>query len=504
MNRIRFHSASLARINIRAASLLVPRRDRADWMAEWTAELYHLCHAPRGAFDSPHADPIEFSFGAYRDAFWIRCNRLRADALLILQPMLQPGSAARCLLALAGGALAGLLLCFVLPGARSALMPAPYRSDGNLVLISASGHSGTLSPSIRWADYREWTSDTSSLFTQLAFYRTTVKSLHLSHHRAGRIAIAQASENFLEVLNLRAQPETSAATLRSPRLFLTHAAWRTWYGGDPHLVGHTADIDGTPVLIAGVLPNDAWRLPGRIDALLVDDEQSLQQLSPNTKGFVIARIRDSAFPPPRAGYRSMFETRRGVTLYFDCVSVNHLLWQPLFNFLCAMLLACLIVPATTPLPLGDYPVRRGRLPVATRARRWTFLAAKISLVLPLVLLCSTAGAYGPAWLNPSTSLLIQFTTILPTLLFGFRWILQDQRRRCPECLRLLSNPARVGQASCNFLSWNGTELFCDRGHGLLHIPELATSWFSTQRWLCLDSSWLCLFPETRSPSPGMV
>ena len=81
------------------------------------------------------------------------------------------------------------------------------------------------------------------------------------------------------------------------------------------------------------------------------------------------------------------------------------------------------------------------------------------------------------------------------LLFAFRWALRDQRQRCPVCLRLLSNPAHVGEASRNFLAWNGTELICAEGHGLLHIPELPTSWFSTQRWLYLDPSWSALFAD---------
>jgi len=66
---------------------------------------------------------------------------------------------------------------------------------------------------------------------------------------------------------------------------------------------------------------------------------------------------------------------------------------------------------------------------------------------------------------------------------------------CPVCLGLLSNPARVGHPSRSFLAWHGTELICGKGHGLLHVPEMATSWFSTQRWLALDGSWRALFPN---------
>jgi hypothetical protein len=261
-----------------------------------------------------------------------------------------------------------------------------------------------------------------------------------------------------------------------------------------------SDIDGTPVTIAGILPADAWRLPGSVDAVLLEAPTTLAQLAPSASGFAIARIRDAIFPAPRDGYRFMVETRCGVVYHFNCISLRYLLGQPLANVLLVLFLACIALPATLPLSLSEAPVRRGPLPRGTFLRRTAFLAARLVLVTALVLLSSIALTWAPGF-SRNTAFLVQFLTGVPTLLFAFRWIFHDQRRRCPQCLRLLSNPARVGQASCNFLAWNGTELLCVRGHGLLHIPELPTSWFSTQRWLALDSSWLCLFAETTAASP---
>lgn len=57
----------------------------------------------------------------------------------------------------------------------------------------------------------------------------------------------------------------------------------------------------------------------------------------------------------------------------------------------------------------------------------------------------------------------------------------------------MTHPVEVGQPSRIFLAWNGTELACERGHTLLHIPEIPTSWFGAQRWVCLDGSWQFLF-----------
>jgi hypothetical protein len=80
--------------------------------------------------------------------------------------------------------------------------------------------------------------------------------------------------------------------------------------------------------------------------------------------------------------------------------------------------------------------------------------------------------------------------------------IRGQRQRCPVCLGMLTHPARVGEPSRNFLAWNGTELLCAGGHGLLHIPEISTSWFSTQRWLYLDPSWESLFTQAELISSG--
>jgi hypothetical protein len=70
-----------------------------------------------------------------------------------------------------------------------------------------------------------------------------------------------------------------------------------------------------------------------------------------------------------------------------------------------------------------------------------------------------------------------------------RWVLIDQRRRCPVCLRLLSDPVRIGAPSQTFLDWYGGESMCPRGHGLLQVPETSTSHSGARQWLDLDASW---------------
>jgi len=145
-----------------------------------------------------------------------------------------------------------------------------------------------------------------------------------------------------------------------------------------------------------------------------------------------------------------------------------------------------ILSSVTPLGLGEYPANRYAPTAPIRLLRWVFLAIKISLLVPTALCGSLA-------LFPIMPPLAPMAMFLG-LLFGFRWALMDQRERCPVCLRLLSNPTRIGDPSQSFLGWYGTELMCSHGHGLLYIPGTSTSWYKTQRWQYLDHTWRDLLP----------
>ena len=151
-----------------------------------------------------------------------------------------------------------------------------------------------------------------------------------------------------------------------------------------------------------------------------------------------------------------------------------------------IVIALLILPATTTLALGEYPASAHSLNRAVRLRRWVLLAIKVVLVLLIVF-------FGTFDLTPIISRTgMQAHATLVGYILGLRWALVDQRRRCPVCLRLLSNPVRIGQPSNTFLEWYGVEFICARGHGLLHVPEMPTISYRTQSWLCLDASWRSL------------
>ena len=71
---------------------------------------------------------------------------------------------------------------------------------------------------------------------------------------------------------------------------------------------------------------------------------------------------------------------------FDCISLAQRSRLPFSIFLFTLIVAVITLPATTALPLGEYPRLSGRLPWAVSGRRWLFLLSKVSLVVPLVCL----------------------------------------------------------------------------------------------------------------------
>jgi hypothetical protein len=145
--------------------------------------------------------------------------------------------------------------------------------------------------------------------------------------------------------------------------------------------------------------------------------------------------------------------------------------------------------APTVLPLiGWGAFRRRPAPWPNRLRLGIFLLLKLALVQP-VMLCGFVAMIrvGPAAALPAQ--LANYTLWFLTL----RWVLLDQRSRCPVCLRLLTEPVRIGVPSQTFLEWYGSESACSRGHGLLQTSEMPASYSAAPEWHRLDDSWSGLF-----------
>ena len=121
-------------------------------------------------------------------------------------------------------------------------------------------------------------------------------------------------------------------------------------------------------------------------------------------------------------------------------------------------------------------------------KRQLFFTVKSAQVLLLAFLLSADLALPSHARAPNSSDFVQILSFVVCSLIGLRWSLADQENRCKQCLQALAIPARVGRPSRNLLEWNGTELTCKHGHGLLSIPEMETSWCRSSRWVLLDGA----------------
>jgi len=268
--------------------------------------------------------------------------------------------------------------------------------------------------------------------------------------REGNLNVALASRNLFDLLNV------SLAPVANPLVLIN---------GDARLIGSSLSVAGRAAQVAATLSNRAWQLPGSANAwLLVDD----QTLATESLGYVVAQMN------PSTTNISVPHSNSSVAR-FICVPLAAP--KLLVAFLVMMMAVTLVLPAVTTMSLGEYPGRH--------ARRWIFLAAKSALVLVIVL-------FGSLDLFSLIALHLEAHAMIVGSVIGLRWVLIDQRRRCPVCLRVLTNPTTIGEPSRTLLEWYGTELICTKGHGLLHVPEMRNS-YSEQRWLRLDSSWSGLF-----------
>jgi len=117
-----------------------------------------------------------------------------------------------------------------------------------------------------------------------------------------------------------------------------------------------------------------------------------------------------------------------------------------------------------------------------------FQSAKTLLVLLLAFVLSADLGFPLRAPLPLTAEFLRTMSFVLFALLGLRWSFRDGVGRCKHCLRSLSAPARVGRPSYNFLEWNGTEMLCRMGHGLLSVPEIETSWCRSSAWISLSSS----------------
>jgi hypothetical protein len=380
-----------------------------------------------------------------------------------------------------------------LPGVRIDVSPVRYHLLKNLVLMQNALYSDDSAATITGREFRNLIASRKRAFDGLAFYRIAKETLSSAAHSNARWRVVHASPNLFWLI---AGPVRFARTKTTvgddlPRVLISEALWTGEFAGNPNLIGNVIRVGLRNALLGGVVPRGSWRLPGKADAWILEPDTDIPA---SAVGYAVAHLTP-------LGRSEMFDHRVHIDSYNPDDPEDDL-WGvtfeersrgPLRIYGFAVLLAFLVLPAIVSVSMGEYVFSSHKPSWTRRLRRLIFLWTKVLLLLPIAYFVSLDLAYCRATSYSSASEYCQFVSSFLICLFGMRWILLDQRRRCPVCLKLVTHPAQVGMASRTFLAWNGTELICTGGHTLLHVPGLPTSWFSTQRWLYLDASWEFLF-----------
>lgn len=471
------------------ASLAVPQNARAEWRQEWVAELWHA----RQSYTS-------------EDCSWSSERRVLAfvrgsipDALSLFSPKLPPITA-RPLHASAWTVL--LCLGIILIGSFSQALLSRnvvaerrserYKLNPKLVFIQDAHTVGSLAATIPVQRYRTWKSMRQRYFDDLAFYRIEDSSIPTYLGSSTRIRVAVASTNLFSLLGLHyRQSDSFLPSAKSPLLVLSHDAWERGFKRDPGLIGKSIRIGNVEAQVVGIAEDGIWRLPGNPAAWLLLPDRLFRSSAP---GYVVAHMTSS-------GWSQLWNGRVPILDRNEDDSDNQL-WGiaiedrslgPWPVFITALILAFVALPAVTSVVIADYDYSRQHPNGRQNLMRHAYLAAKVLMILLIAYFGSLDLAYSETIQFSPAAATVQFLSTFFLCLFGTSWAILDQRRRCPVCLRCVTHPARVGIASRTFLAWNGTELMCEAGHSLLHVPALPTSWFHEPRWVYLDPSWSFLF-----------
>lgn len=447
------------------ASLLVPVSERREWSHEWRTEMWYVlkeCSLETSVDPKSVKAATAFCLGAYQDAIWLRKRWWQER-----RPLAQAwGSAPVCLALLTGIFFATWGIAHISPRVAvgmSRVQVYPWRisnrptapCDCAFDFVSAGRLPGT----------------TQLFFDGFSHYRVAQDAVWAESVPRSEWLVAHTKPEFFAVLHLPVHALKSARQDSDalPQIVLSHETWLRVFGGRTNIAGTTLQVGSVDAVVAGVAFGSSLGLPGNAQAWLLGSDP------PNGTGiaqFVVAHLSPGGY----------FDDGRWTLSVLG------------------ILLACLLMPFVTHLAMGDYGCGSHKPTLVRRSLFWGFHIAKISVILAIVYFSSIDLAC--LFVQPFSQFSgnIQAASAFTLCLFGVRWAFLDQQQRCPICLRRMAHPVEVGQPSRIFLDWNGTELVCERGHTLLHIPEFPTSWFGAQRWVCLDGTWEFLFARPSGTS----
>jgi len=255
---------ALARATLRAASFLVPRDGREEWLEEWDAELGALVGLREEGRAEDYPGVAWFVVGALPHALWTRTEGWTMES--VFQDLRY---AARVLRRAPGFTLVAALTLALGIGANAAIFslvnglmfrpPAGIADPGRLVLIGRSYDSAP-----RWD---AWSWPALRLIAREAQPFSGVAAYSLGQFILGRgddvepVMGQYVTGDYFGVLGVRPAlgrllgPEDALAPGAHPVVVLSHGLWLRRFGADPGVVGRTLAVGSAPYEIVGVAPS---------------------------------------------------------------------------------------------------------------------------------------------------------------------------------------------------------------------------------------------------------
>lgn len=445
------------------AALLVPTSRRSEWSEEWRNELWYVlreCSSRTSIHPRSIKEATVFCMGAYRDAIWLRRRSWQQQSPLA--PIL--GSPWLCISLLIVALFAAWGIAKISPRV-SAVHEMSMIRVSPLQIQELRALSGSVFTAQAENQVETSFGIAEGYFDGFSHYSIRRDTVWSNSMAKNEWTVAYAPSNFFAVTGLSVRPmgNSRVEQERLPQLVLSEETWIQDFGSRKNIIGTKFHVGSVDTIITGIASAGSKNLPGDANAWLLD---SNSHAGIGNAEFVVGHL-------TKAGYFHVGP--RWVLSLFGII------------------LAVSLLPFLLRSPIGEYSNGTNKPSLFKRCQFWAFLITKLSFLLGIVYF--TSVVLGCSIVQPPSQLsgLLQGVSAFILCLMSLNWAFHDQQRRCPICLRRLSHAVEVGQPSRTFLAWNGTELLCERGHVLLYIPDVPTSWFGGQRWVCLDGSWKFLF-----------
>jgi hypothetical protein len=488
--RIPFES----RLLLVAASALVPRAVRAEWRMEWDGEIWWwITTQPEAAHTIWERLALALHCaGAISDGLCLWFEE--EDRLAALRTALRgPGAC------LAAGVLLVALIGILSGGfgnTRRSLQAAFCPRNPELAILSQTGFMGQrlgVPPlKVAYWDRHSANIQGASVFS---WYRSVIgsDSSHTSDVSAAKVGV-----RFFSLL--RAKPQIGRVfgpdDLQSCRscAVIGYDFWKRRLSADPGMIGRTIIVDSRPFRVIGVLRKDFWFL-GEDPAVWSLFDEGMWGTFPSATVGAICQLRPG-IPSVVVEQELRTLARRVVPresgTWVTVTPLDEVLRRPitslgpLFIAFAGLALLCALRALLV----------RGE--VVTGA----FLLAKTVVLLSVIFLASFEFGGAASITRTGGTTVAAGTAFFWLIVAGWlsvRLVWNDQRKRCPKCLRRLMLPVRIGEGSRMLLEPSGTEMACPRGHGVLFTVE-GDSIAPKDRWYPLDATWRHLFAPVAKSS----